>query len=416
MLIKNQKKLKQAFFEKINKLLFLTIIFFLPTQFGKYFFFNFSYLNGLRVDYLAIKFFLIDVLIFFLFVLNFKKVFYFLKHKNFLIFYIFIFINFLISKEKILTIFAILKIFEFLIFYFLTKIYYKKINPKIILKIFLLFSGIELFLSIYQFYFGRSFGGFFYFLGERLITITTPGIAKISFYNNEFLRPYGTFSHPNSLSGFFLLLYFFVINEKKFDKFFILKNLNLLFFNLLIFLSFSKISIVTFLILNTIYFLKNKKSNCIICNLLKIFTPIILSLIFLLGKSDILTIDKRWYLIENSFLIFKNHFFWGIGLNNYLIFQSSFPDKIPLFFNQPVHNIFLLILTEVGIFGLLSILILIFKYKKILITNYYLLITIILTGLFDHYWLTLNQNFLLASFIYGSISSSFFIFKLKSKS
>ncbi len=203
--MKNQKKIKPLFFEKISKIIFLLTIFFLPTQFGKYFFFNFSYLNGLRVDYLAIKFFLIDILIFIFFVFNLKKVFSFLIRKNLFLFYFLLIINFFISKKKFLTLFFIIKIFEFLIFFFLSTIYFPKIKPKNILIVFLLIGIVELFLSFYQFISGHSVGGFFYFLGERLISISTPGIAKIIFENKEFLRAYGTFSHPNSLAGFFLV-------------------------------------------------------------------------------------------------------------------------------------------------------------------------------------------------------------------
>ncbi|GIW64430.1 MAG: hypothetical protein KatS3mg092_0363 [Patescibacteria group bacterium] len=413
--MKNQQQIKSLFFEKISKIIFLLTIFFLPTQFGKYFFFDFSYLNGLRVDYLAIKIFFIDILIFILFVFNLKKTLSFLTKKNFLLFYLFLIINFFISTKKFLTLFFIIKIFEFLIFFFLSTIYFSKIKPKNILIVFLLIGIAELFLSFYQFIFGHSVGSLFYFLGERLISISTPGIAKIIFENKEFLRAYGTFSHPNSLAGFFLALYFFVLTEKKFQKDIILKYLNLLIFNLLIFLSFSKTAIICFLILNTVYFLKNK-SKCFICNISKIFTPIILSLFFLLGNTDILTFNKRIFLLAKSIMILKNNFLLGVGLNNYLFFQSQIPDKLALFFNQPVHNIFLLLLTEIGIFGLIIILFLFLKINKILTINLYLTTAIFITGFFDHYWLTLNQNFLLMAFIYGSVSSSFFIFKLRSRS
>ncbi len=410
------KKINKLFFEKINNILFLLIIFFLPSQFGKYFFFDFSYLDGLRVDYLAIKIFFIDILIFVFFILNFKKIFFCLVKKKFLFFSFILFLNLLIAKNKFLTGFQIIKIFEFFILFFLAKIYFLKTDKNSILLALFFSSLIEVFLSIYQLVFSYSIGGISYFFGERLLSLSTPAIAKIIVFGKEFLRPYGSFSHPNSLGGFYLLLYFFVLTQKNFQKNIILKWLTLLNFNVLVFLSFSKIAIISFLILNTVYFLKNLKTSCFFCKINKIFTPFFLSLIFLIGTTDILTIEKRLSLIKNSFEILKNNLFFGVGLNNYLIAQSKLDSYFPFFLNQPVHNIFLLLLTELGLIGFIGMIYMLFENKKFFLSNYYLLFVILLTGFFDHYWWSLNQNFLLVSFVYGSVSSSFLIDWLRSKS
>ncbi len=57
---------------------------------------------------------------------------------------------------------------------------------------------------------------------------------------------------------------------------------------------------------------------------------------------------------------------------------------------QPVHNIYLLILSETGIFGVLGFAYLLLKSKK----NLPLFILLFL-GLFDHYPLTLQTGLLL---------------------
>jgi O-antigen ligase len=72
---------------------------------------------------------------------------------------------------------------------------------------------------------------------------------------------------------------------------------------------------------------------------------------------------------------------------------------------QPVHNIFLLVFAEAGIFGLLLLSYLMYKCFRTSLTekNYpltFVFVFIVFTGLFDHYWLTLQQNvFLLSIFI-----------------
>jgi len=419
---KNQKKAKELFFESFTEIIFLITVFLLPTQFGKHFFFNFSYLNGLRVDYLATTIYLIDIFIFILFLFHINEIFRFLTKKSFLFIYFFLLINIIFSKNKFIASYGMVRIFQWLIFYYLSKIYFKKISKKILLINFLIIGLVQLFLSFYQMIFHQSAQGIFYFLGERLFNIQTPGIAKSSFFDKEILRPYGSFSHPNSLAGFFLLLYFFVLIEKDFKKNIFLKSTVLLIFNILIFFSFSKVAIITFLILNSFYFIFSfKKTNCFFCFLNKIINPLFLGLIFLFAKGDLLTFEKRVELIKNSFSIIYKNFFFGVGIKNYLLAQTNFSSKFPFFFNQPVHNIFLLFLAETGIFifsffifYLLNIFKNIFQEKKLFLL--YLFLPVILTGFFDHYWLTLSQNFLVLAFVYGSVSSSFFIFKFSSKS
>ena len=47
--------------EKINKVLLLAFVFLLPTQLGKHFFLPFSFVSGVRIDYLAPTIYLIDI-------------------------------------------------------------------------------------------------------------------------------------------------------------------------------------------------------------------------------------------------------------------------------------------------------------------------------------------------------------------
>jgi O-antigen ligase len=132
-----------------------------------------------------------------------------------------------------------------------------------------------------------------------------------------------------------------------------------------------------------------------------------LALIFFQAKGDLLTLSKRTELINNALIIFSHSPFFGVGLGNYLLAQNNFSSKFYLFFNQPVHNIFLLFLAEVG--ALFFILLFFFfisflkkKSKKISFTPYFLLLTtIFFTGFFDHYWLTLVQNFFLMGVVFA---------------
>jgi len=72
--------------------------------------------------------------------------------------------------------------------------------------------GLETFLALGQVVSGGSLGGVFYWLGERKFDYLSLGIARISWFGDQYVRAYGTFSHPNSLAGF-LLVGIILINE-----------------------------------------------------------------------------------------------------------------------------------------------------------------------------------------------------------
>jgi len=386
----------------INKVLFFLFLFLLPTQLGKHFFLSFSYLSGIRVDYLAPTVYLTDIIVFFLAIINFKIVFKFFKNKNILFGLFLLLINVLFSRLPAISFYWLIKVIEFLAVISLSKKMLKTLKEKSILTAFLLLGIFELFLATIQFINKHSVQGIFYYFGERLISLSTPGVAKASLQGIEFLRPYGTFSHPNSLAGLFLILYFFVLTNKKFNRYLVLKYLFLLVSSFLIFLSFSKIAILTYLFLSIIYHLTSNKLKCRPCVLVRLFIIIVVSFIFLQATTDPLTIGKRIELMKNSMIIILRYPIQGVGLGSYLIEQAKFSSKYYLFFNQPVHNIFLLYFSELGLMiGALIIFLSLVKINRLIKINPYVFFAIILTGLFDHYWLTLQQNFLLMGLIMG---------------
>jgi hypothetical protein len=390
----------------INKVLFFFFLFLISTQLGKHFFFYFSYLSGVRVDYLAPTIYVIDIIVLLLAAFNFKTVHKFFKNKKIIFSLSLLLINVLFSKLPVISLYWFIKIIEFLIIFSLSKKIFAVLKEKYFLLSLFLSGLLQLFLSLTQLITHHSVQGVFYYFGERLLTLSSPGVAKASLGGVELLRPYGTFSHPNSLAGFFLLLYFFVLIHQKFNKHLALKYLFLFIASILVFISFSKTAIITFLILNTLYFLFNKKLDCRLCKTARIFVILAVSLIFLRATTDPLTISKRIELIKNSLNIILHYPILGVGLGSYLVEQAKFSSKFYLFFNQPVHNIFLLFISETGLLvgGILMYQIIHFLLKRHLSKEKWILIfVIILTGLFDHYWLTLEQNFLLMGLITGSL-------------
>ncbi len=389
-----------------SDLLIYFLLFLLPTQLGKHFFLGFSYINGLRVDYLAPAIYLTDILVVGLVLLYRKEIVEVIKKHSKIIALLFGFfiVNTFFSKEPVLSLYYGLRIFElFAVFIIFSKTRLSKQN---IFRTLLLGGLMTLFLSLYQLSSTHSFQGIFYFLGERNINLSTPGVATIGFYGRELLRPYATFSHPNSLAGFYLLLYSLVLFSKlsKNILFYILHFT----FAMLVFLSFSKIAIITLFFITMLYAIF-ERHGCLPCRVASIFIFLSVSLIFLQGSGDPESLSKRLVLNSDAITIIKSNLLWGVGMGQYVISQAKIPSNYPYFFMQPVHNIFFLLLAEAGIllsgivFYLMSRFAWINRANK---TFMACLLIVIFTGLFDHYWLTLQQNMLLLGVVFGLTASS----------
>lgn len=384
-----------------SALFFLTLLL-LPTQLGKHFFLPFSYLDGVRVDYLSPTLYVIDILILLSLVLNIKTVFKFFRKRIFLLFLGLAAVNIFYSFLPPISFYGAVRILELLVLFSLGAQMFRALKPSLILLGLTLSGMVELLLSLLQLSLKHSLQGPFYYLGERLLSLSTPGVAKGVIWGAEFLRPYGTFSHPNSMAGFYLLIYFFILIYPRFEKHTLLKYLGLFVAASLVFISFSKVAILTFLVLNLIYLVLNNKKICRICVVARMAILIAVSLIFFLSQGDPLTGQKRLELMGNAVKIIQSHPIFGVGLNSYLVAQADFVSKFPLFFNQPVHNIYLLVTSELGLVtaGLLGLMF-VMHVRKITGNQWILILAVAITGALDHYWLTLIQNFLLMGVVFS---------------
>jgi len=405
-----------SFFTRLHTWIVYIFVFLLPTQLGTFFFISPSYIDGIRIDYLAPSIYLTDIFALFLIFPIVSKV---LISKNradsiqriftrkiLLIGLLLILVNIISSMKPIITLYSFIKISELVLIFLCIRRY--SFQPKMLLRTLFLSALLQLILVVSQIMHGGSIQGMWYFFGERSFSLSTPGIAKIVIHGVEILRGYGTFSHPNSLAGFYLLLYGFVSVYSPFQKYTILRRVFLVIATLLILFSFSKVAIVGMLILSA-YSNLQKKTTCILCRASQLIVPIVLGLVFLSGVGDPESINKRVWLAQSSLQIIHEHMFVGVGLGNYLIAQSSFQIPYGYFFLQPVHNIFLLIISEIGIpFTLYLIYVLkgsILKYGRTPAGMIAIMI-IVYTGMMDHYWLTLQQNMLLIPVIFGLLSNN----------
>jgi len=405
----------KRFLKRGENFLFSLIVFLIPSQLGYHFFIKSSYVYGIRIDYLAPTIYLTDILILALFIFCLARV-QKIKIKPWaLALGGFALINLSTSNFSAASIYKWIKVGEAIFFgyYVFSKrnlLIKKRVLPPLALSV-IVFSVI----GIVQFFLQRSIGGLLYFLGERTFSSTTPGISLFTVFGRQFLRPYSTFSHPNSMAGFMLVAVLFLLSLANSASNRIIRT-SLVFGIFSILISASLSSILAFITMGIFRFLmiyrRGFASKIIhvflpFLMVFSIFLPLVARTYLKAGDSVVgENIKKRLILAEVVGKNFSDSPIWGIGLNNFipkLLSSGRLPELA--WWLQPVHNIFLLTLAEAGLIGLVILFLL---FQKAIISairfsgaTVFPLLAIFLTGYADHYWLTLQQNEILLSFILG---------------
>ncbi|OGH18388.1 MAG: hypothetical protein A2868_02255 [Candidatus Levybacteria bacterium RIFCSPHIGHO2_01_FULL_40_15b] len=417
--------------DKIRKTLFFVIVFFLSSQVGLHFWPEFAKVSGIRIDYLSPTLYLLDILIIAWIVVwavggirgfraritsNVLKVLLSLLGLS-------LFWNILNAESIGAHIFGIVKLAEFGLFGWLVVKTFEKKDISVFVRVLALSAIVSSLLSIWQFIKQSSVGGLWYFFGERTFNISTIGISTVNL-DQQILRPYAVFPHPNVLAFFFLVASVFTILRLPYEKSLAIKTFLILSITLStvgLFLTFSRI-IILLAICFFIYAIYAKgKRNAIL---------IVLGLLGLFGAAknalpggDFFTsafllrgIDFRQELLAQSFQIFLNNPYFGIGLNNFFIHQSALIKDISPILFQPPHNIFVIALLSLGIFGWWIIPYIFIRairavrekvklskgeirafYRSIL----FILISIMIVGMFDHFFLTLEQGQIMLALVLG---------------
>lgn len=411
----------------------------LPTQLGKHFWPDFSYVSGIRIDYLSPTVYLTDLIIVLLFLSVLWRWFALVKSEKFkvqsekllLLLFVFIFLigNILLALRPLLGLYGLLKLLEyFFLAVYLARTIKHPFQLQCIALFFAISSLFESFLAIAQYIHQGSLNGIFYFFGERTFTGATPGIANVSIAGDLILRPYGTLPHPNALAGYLLLsllfVWFFLLTaQSKILQ--LVAAASLLIGSTALLLTFSRVAIalwVCFILVLLVKLLVTRLQTTKEKVLTAALLIVALSGLMVLPIShELLTrftqtsfseesFTERSELIGAALTLFHQHPLIGVGLDNFLPALAPLQQPMPFgLYLQPVHNIFLLLLTEVGVIGFFLFLDLLFGsvqniWQMQSPLKYFLWLSfcvISLTGLVDHYWLTLQQGQLLLAIILG---------------
>jgi len=376
---------------------------------------------GIRVDYLSPTLYLVDIfwVIWIVSKLRIKN--YELKIKRVLnfeniIFLLLMVVNVMVAGNKGIAIYRWLRIIQWIIS--LKVLITEKEKVKEYLTIIIpIWVIVESLLGLAQVINGGSLGGIWYWIGERRFSFSSIGIAQMSLWGEGMLRAYGSFSHPNSLAGFLLVVWFYWQRNKN-------KNINywivywVAILGILVSGSRWVWGITTILIIN--YQLRITNGQNIRKTLGKVLVTAglvsmvlgIISTNYRLGDFfvgwDENSLEKRKTLFVAAMKMVKENPLLGIGAGNFVAQLPQYQKAGGFFWLQPTHNVGMLALAEVGIVGVIAITAMSLKCLKSIKflkkkENWVLLGLIVLTGMMDHYWLTLPQNSWLLVVILGII-------------
>lgn len=429
-----------SLFNKLHRVFFYLLIVLIPTQLGLHFWPSWAMVLGRRVDYLSPTLYLTDILIVFMLlcwiidllprITNYelritrKTIIYNLL---FIIPFIYIIANIYFAASWQVAIYAWIKFFEF----FLLGLYIVKTKPKFDRIVFFLSLSViySSGIAITQFFLQHSIGGIFWFLGERTFSATTPGIAQIPLCLPRavscplLLRAYGTFSHPNVLGGYIAVVMPLIIFNKT-KKIPIFKMITIILGLLALILTFSRSAWVAGVLGVGIWYLVSGNSHLASWYKIHIQTikprmlfPVLFFVLFIasitvpqfLGDSE--SVVVRAQLNASAISLIRQSPFFGVGAGNFL---GQLPEVLPsrmIYFLQPVHNIYLLLLSEIGFVGSIILGWLLFTTikdhkEKFSIQNTMIRISlfmILLLGFTDHYAFTLQQGQLLFTLLFALV-------------
>lgn len=410
----------------LEKLFFYSLLLLIPTQLAFHFWPDFALVFGIRIDYLSPAFYLTDLLILFLslvwFVNSKKQKGPILNKSKILFIFIILFaiINTFFSSSIYVTLFKWLKIGEFYLFYLYVKNRVQITDKDKIVRLLLISSSFFSIIGILQFFLKSTVSPLFHVLGERVFNITTPGIALVNIWGISYMRAYSTFSHPNSLAGFLGVILIFSLLAKKTKT--VLDKTAIFLMSLCLLLTFSFSAFISLIFVYSVHLLKSSKFSKILLRII-FFFGIISSLLLTVFSKNVYSlslelgsrISERINLSYVSGKMITDRFLIGEGFNTFIVNIPKFKGVMDYSrVLQPVHNVMLLAFAELGIAGLLLLLAFFYRYiKEIGKVHFFglIILFVFLTGLFDHYWLTLQQNLLLLVLIAGLLDNKDFFKK-----
>jgi len=317
-----------------------------------------------------------------------------------------------------------LKLAEFALLYFYLKTYaLRKFNFITALYVLIIGGAFQAIISIGQFLKQGDLG--LRLFGESVLSPHMAGVASFFIDSGEkIMRAYGTTPHPNVLAAYLFLsivAFYFVVFYARPNKFLVhsghfvmLLGLFTSFSRTIIFLFFFNFFVRGFLL----NFVKRFRREFLTKEFIKEkFLPIFLVTIIATAAFASFywpEVQSRMTLSSEEEAVKLRIFYnkeslggginlFGVGLGDFTGWLMEQEPNLPSYMYQPVHNIYLLVYSEIGIIGFVLFLLfiggLLYEFVKRVkmrkMWDYsFLLVTgsVLLIGLFDHFLLTIQQG------------------------
>ena len=267
----------------------LTLItFLLPTQLGLHLWPSWSFLHGLSIDYLSITVYLTDLLLLTLLFIHPPR---FLFNKSVKIVVSTILLSSFLGLQPLNSLVLLFRILLLVNFSHAISTQNKSTLSSLLTSISVSTILVSL-LAIFQFISQSSLDGPFYWLGERHYSLTTPDIAKtiLPFTGQQVLRSYSTFSHPNSLAGYLVVVsLLIIILKRKLNLKNVLIQITLLLSFLALLTTFSRSAIFA-LIVSVISLFFSISYSLSLVILIPLLLTLILTVLLLFGFKQVATL------------------------------------------------------------------------------------------------------------------------------
>lgn len=361
--------------EHITEWLLVSILFLLPLQ--TRWIIHQGMIDGKPWEYGTISFYAVDVLIaFFLFfatavIVRDRRVVLSLPLVIALFFGVVAFFSMVFAGDRGATLFGFVKLIEGIAMFTVTL--HLNIRPRRIVAVLISSAVVQSGFALVQFM-TQSISASTW-LGMAAQNPAVAGVSVIENAGGRFLRAYGTFPHPNMLGGFLSVGLLFAIIQycqmpPRWMRLLVAIAISLVSIGL--WLSFSRQAllatgivlaiIITMTFIRTSFFPKKLFMSVLLALLPLItfsalFPELISTRLSQNSRLEIQSLSIRQSLQAETLTLIKTSWPMGVGINNitakmYERDQQTNRHRDASSY-QPVHNIYLLILTELGIFGLL---------------------------------------------------------------